>query len=328
MKCIVTGVAGFIGSSIAEKLLQEGHEVIGIDMYNDFYPRIFKESNIQVLKEYSRFHLVEADLNTCVLDDLLYGSDWIFHLAAQAGVRKSWGQDFQSYLTNNVAVTQRLLEAALHIPSLKRFVYASSSSVYGNTATLPIAETAPTHPLSPYGVTKLAAEHLCSLYWHVHRVPTVSLRYFTVYGPRQRPDMGLFRMSMALLYDQPLSIYGDGLQTRDFTYIDDIVAANILAATTPNIEGNVLNIGSGFPVTLREAIEVIERQFNKKALLHYYPQAPGDMRDTSADISLASRLLGYHPGTSLEDGIAAECDFIYHIMKIKKLHNRVFEYIR
>jgi len=239
MRCLVTGVAGFIGSHLAERLLADGHEVVGVDSFTDYYPRAFKEANLQGLRDAPGFELLTSDLTILPLDAVLDGVDWIFHQAAQAGVRASWGQQFDIYTSCNITATQRLLEAAVHARNLKRFVYASSSSVYGDAETLPVTVQALTRPVSPYGVSKLAAEHLCTLYWKSYRVPTVSLRYFTVYGPRQRPDMAFHKFGRALLTNAPMDIYGDAGQTRDFTYVSDIVEANIRAAQAESVTGLV-----------------------------------------------------------------------------------------
>ena len=228
MKALVTGVAGFIGSTLATALTDRGADVVGADCFTDYYARSIKEQNLAVLRTRPAFRLVEAALQTVDLDDLLDGVTHVFHLAAQAGVRGSWGDQFRTYTTNNVDATQRLLEAVKDRP-IERLVYASSSSVYGDVAAIPMREDAYLQPVSPYGVTKLAAEHLCHLYYLNYGVPTVSLRYFTVYGPRQRPDMGFHRFIRADLTGAPISLFGDGEQTRDFTFVADIVAATMAA---------------------------------------------------------------------------------------------------
>ena len=255
MRCLVTGVGGFVGSHLAERLLADGHEVCGVDAFIDYYPRSIKESNVAELHSQKKFTFIEDDLLFMNLQKLLEGVDVIFHQAAQAGVRASWGSEFKRYTDCNILATQRLLEAAMDVKTLQRFVYASSSSVYGNTNVLPIKETVTPQPVSPYGVTKLAAEHLCVLYHRNFGVPTVSLRYFTVYGPRQRPDMAFNRFCHAILRHQPIHIFGDGTQTRDFTYISDIVEANILAATRHDAVGEVMNIAGGSRVTMLDVVE-------------------------------------------------------------------------
>jgi nucleoside-diphosphate-sugar epimerase len=310
MKCLVTGAAGFVGSHLAERLLADGHEVLGVDVFTDYYPRDFKERNLRALKGKGCFTFLEADLNDVDLAALLAEIDWVFHQAGQAGVRASWGRDFAIYTACNITATQHLLEAATQAPHLKRLVYASSSSIYGNARALPVTEQTLPQPVSPYGVTKLAAEHLCNLYWHNYRVPTVSLRYFTVYGPRQRPDMAFHRFLKAILLDLEFTLFDDGYQTRDFTYVADIVEANIQAAQAPEAAGEVFNIAGGSRVTVREVIAQMEELLGKKAKIHYEPPAKGDVRDTFADTSHAQKLLGYRPHVSLREGLAAEVAFL------------------
>ncbi|WIG60870.1 MAG: UDP-glucose 4-epimerase [Ktedonobacterales bacterium] len=310
MRCLVTGVAGFVGSHLAERLIADGHDVLGVDCFLDYYPRALKEANIAALRRSPRFQFIEADLNANPLDELLYDMEWVFHQAAQAGVRASWGTSFDIYTASNISATQRLLEAALTAPKLARIVYASSSSVYGNADVLPVTEQTLTRPVSPYGVSKLAGEHLCALYWQSYRVPTVALRYFTVYGPRQRPDMAFHRFGKAILTGEPITVYGDAAQTRDFTYISDVVEANIRAAQTPDVEGMVFNIAGGSRVVLREVIETLATLAGREAQIDYQETARGDVRDTSADIALAQRLLGYAPQVALRDGLEQELRYL------------------
>jgi nucleoside-diphosphate-sugar epimerase len=310
MKCFVTGVAGFVGSHLAERLVREGHDVIGVDAFTDYYARQLKEYNLQRLLGKPGFTFLEADLNRLDLGALLEEVDWVFHQAGQAGVRASWGREFALYTACNIAATQHLLEAATHAPRLKRLVYASSSSVYGNAPTLPVTEETLPQPVSPYGVTKLAAEHMCRLYWHNYRVPTVALRYFTVYGPRQRPDMAFHKFLKAMLLDQEITVYDDGYQTRDFTYVADIVEANIQAAEAPEASGQVFNIAGGSRVPLREVIASMEELLGKPARIHYIPPALGDVRDTCADTSAAQRILGYAPRVPLREGLAVEIAYL------------------
>ncbi len=244
-RVLITGVAGFVGSTLAAKLSEDPSvEVVGIDSFTDYYPRAIKSDNVADLRD-GRVELVEEDLATADLDALLDDVDTVFHQAGQPGVRMSWGRDFGIYLRQNVAATQVLLEAAQRSSSLERLVYASSSSIYGNAETYPTRETDRPQPVSPYGVTKLAAEHLCSLYASNFGVPTVSLRYFTVYGPGQRTDMAFTRFVRAAVLDEEITIFGDGEQVRDFTFIDDIVAANVLAAATDVPAGSVFNVAGG-----------------------------------------------------------------------------------
>ena len=319
MRCLITGVAGFVGSHLAERLLADGHDVWGIDSFNDYYSRSLKERNLTIVRSYERFHLIEGDLLTLDLPRLLEGMDWIFHQAAQAGVRASWGQEFERYVNCNVLATQKLLEAARHATGLqRRFVYASSSSVYGNTTVLPISEALTPHPLSPYGVTKLAAENLCSLYHQNFGLSTVSLRYFSVYGPRQRPDMAFHRFCKAILDHQPNFIYGDGSQTRDFTYISDVVEANIRAATSDDAVGKVINIAGGSHVTLHQVLQMLQDISRSTVNVVFKAKQYGDVDHTYADTSRAQQILGYRPQVSLREGLAqefADIAFLYEHAK-------------
>lgn len=312
MKALVTGAAGFIGSTLATTLTDRGTDVVGIDCFTDYYGREIKEGNIADLRTRPTFRFVEARLQDADLDSLLDGVTHVFHLAAQAGVRKSWGSDFLTYTTHNVEATQRLLEALKGRP-LERLVYASSSSVYGDVAAIPFRETAYLQPVSPYGVTKLAAEHLCHLYFVNHGVPTVSLRYFTVYGPRQRPDMGFHRFIRAALLGEPITLYGDGEQSRDFTFVADIVRATIAAAErgTP---GAIYNIGGGSRVTINEVLAMIAEITGRPLDIRRLPAEKGDMRDTFADSSRAQTDLGFSPSHSLRDGLEAECAWLARLL--------------
>ena len=303
MRALVTGGAGFIGSHLSERLLAEGAAVVAIDSFTDYYPRALKERNLATLRDKAGYRFIEGDINQLDLRDHLAGVSHVFHLAAQAGVRKSWGRDFQTYTTLNIDATQRLLEASVGLP-IERLVYASSSSVYGDEVPMPMREDAVVHPVSPYGVTKLAAEHLCHLYHVNHAVPAVSLRYFTVYGPRQRPDMGFHRFFTAILDDRPLVQYGDGLQTRDFTFIADIVTATFLAAVR-GVPGRVYNIGGGSRVSLRDVFDMIARVSGRRLQIEQQPPQKGDMRDTYADTSRARADLGFRPSVDLEAGLRA-----------------------
>jgi UDP-glucose 4-epimerase len=308
MRALITGAAGFIGSHLAATLLDRGEEVTGIDCFTDYYPRSTKESNVRLLAGRPGFRFVEAALQSADLSALLEGRTHVFHLAAQAGVRKSWGRDFQTYTTNNVEATQRLLESCVGLP-LERLVYASSSSVYGDNVSIPMKEDALPQPVSPYGVTKLAAEQLCYLYFVNYGVPAVSLRYFTVYGPRQRPDMGFHRFLKAALASEPISLYGDGEQTRDFTFVADAVAATIAAAER-GVPGRVYNIGGGSRVSINDVLAIVQRCAGRPLQIRREPAQKGDMRDTYADTTAARRDLGFDPKTALEDGIAAECRWL------------------
>lgn len=306
MKVVVTGAAGFIGSHLVEGLLADGHEVTGIDAFLDYYPRAVKESNVQAARNGggSRFRLVEGALQSLDLAPLLEGAGQVYHLAAQAGVRASWGREFERYTEANVLGTQRLLEAAV-TAGVPRMVYASSSSVYGDSEALPLREDSPCRPVSPYGVTKLAAEHLCHLYARNMGLPVVSLRYFTVYGPRQRPDMAFHRFLKACRDGVPLTVYGDGRQTRDFTYIDDIMAATRAAAETGRA-GTAYNVGGGERVALNDVLDLIGQVTGRKVEARREAAQKGDMRDTFADTEAARRDLGFRPTVALREGLAQE----------------------
>ncbi len=309
MRCLVTGVAGFVGSHLAERLLAEGHEVCGIDAFIDYYPRPIKERNLQELRLWKDFTFIEGDLRDIHLLPLLDGVDWVFHQAAQAGVRTSWGSEFSRYVDCNVLSTQQLLEAALHTKGIQRFVYASSSSVYGDTTVLPVTEAVTPQPVSPYGVTKLAAEHLCTLYYRNFGVPAVSLRYFTVYGPRQRPDMAFHRFCKAIIDHQPIPIYDDGEQTRDFTYISDVVEANIRAATADAAVGQVMNIAGGSRVNMHHVIQLLQEISGSSISVTFERKQHGDVRHTFADTQHAEEVMGYHPLVSLRDGLMREFEY-------------------
>ena len=304
MKALVTGVAGFIGSTLAERLCGQGADVIGLDCFTDYYARSIKERNLVALRSQPRFRLVESSIQQADLRTLLADRTHVFHLAAQAGVRKSWGTDFAVYTVNNIEATQMLLEACTKQP-LKRIVYASSSSVYGDNVPLPMREDALPQPVSPYGVTKLAAEQLCFLYHVNYGLPAVSLRYFTVYGPRQRPDMGFHRFLRATMRGEPITVYGDGEQTRDFTFVADAVSATVAAATR-GVPGRVYNVGGGSRVTVNEVLDIIGRVSGRRPLITSDPAQKGDMRHTYADTSLARADLGFNPTVALEEGLAAE----------------------
>jgi len=307
MTKLVTGAAGFIGSTIAQRLLKQGEEIIGVDCFIDYYPRSIKEKNLRPLKDFSSFTFLEQNIIDLDLNKTLEGVDGIYHQAAQAGVRASWGRDFEIYTTNNILATQKLLEAIKGRDI--RLVYASSSSVYGETRKIPMQEQDLPAPVSPYGVSKLAAEHLCRLYWKNFRVETVSLRYFTVYGPRQRPDMAFHRFLKAILTDGEIEIYGDGEQTRDFTYIDDAVRANLLAMEkgTP---GGVYNIGGGSRISVNKVIEKMERILGKKARVKRGERQKGDVTHTYADTTRAREELGFIPEADMEESLSGEARWI------------------
>lgn len=308
MSVLVTGAAGFIGSTLADALTRRGDAVVGLDCFTDYYARSIKEANLAPLLTRPNFRFVEAPLQTVAMDPLLNGVTHVYHLAAQAGVRKSWGTDFLTYTSHNVDATQRLLEA-VKTRNLTRFVYASSSSVYGDHVPIPMREEAMVQPLSPYGVTKLAAEHLCLLYTANYGVPTVSLRFFTVYGPKQRPDMGFHRFITAALAGAPITLYGDGEQTRDFTFVDDIVRA-LMAAGDRGPAGGVYNIGGGSRVSINDVLAQIAEIAGHPLDIRREPAQKGDMRDTFADTSRARADLGFAPETRLADGLRAEYEWL------------------
>jgi nucleoside-diphosphate-sugar epimerase len=308
MRVLVTGAAGFIGSHLTRRLLAEGCRVTGVDCFADYYPRWMKERAIAPLLRSRRFALIEGDLNDLPLADILARHDAVYHLAAQAGVRASWGHSFEIYLRNNIQATQALLEAAKDLP-LKKLVYASSSSVYGLTPDVPMAETSPVLPISPYGVSKLAAEQLCFLYHKCYGTPTVALRFFTVYGPGQRPDMAFHKFFKAALEGEPIALYGDGRQTRDFTYVDDIVEANV-AALTRGRDGQVYNVGGGHRETLRDLFPVFEEICGRPIRVERAGAQKGDARHTAARLNKARRDLGFRPRTSLREGLEREWDWI------------------
>jgi len=309
----VTGAAGFIGSTLAERLLADGAEVVGIDCFTDYYPRAIKERNLAPLRGRPGFSFMESTIQAADLRALLGDRTHVFHLAAQAGVRKSWGRDFAVYTVNNIEATQVLLEAACKAPVLERFVYASSSSVYGDSVPIPMREDARPQPVSPYGVSKLAAEQLCYLYYANHRVPAVSLRYFTVYGPRQRPDMGFHRFLSATMRGEPIAVYGDGEQTRDFTFVHDAVEATV-GAGVRGVPGRVYNIGGGSRVSINEVLKMIGGVVGRTPLLAADPAQKGDMRHTFADTWLARMDLGFEPKVGLEQGLTAEYKWLKEIL--------------
>ncbi len=304
MKVVVTGAAGFIGSQLVERLLAEGCQVVGIDAFVDYYPRNVKEQNIARARDHAAYRFVEGHLQELDLSGTLEGAQQVYHLAAQAGVRASWGRDFSVYTDHNILATQRLLEAAV-TAKVGRLVYASSSSVYGDSAALPLHEDSLCRPVSPYGVTKLAAEHLVHLYHRNHGLPVVSLRYFTVYGPRQRPDMAFHRFFKAARDRTPIRVFGDGLQTRDFTFVDDIVSATWSAADKGAL-GHVYNVGGGERIALNDVLKLIEEITGGRLEVVRDEAQRGDMRDTLADTAAARRDLGFRSTVGLRRGLERE----------------------
>lgn len=309
---MVTGAAGFIGSHLCEYLIKQGCHVVGVDSFVDNYPRAIKESNLAGLRPRKRFQFVEQSLLEADLPALLNGVDMVFHQSALPGVRTSWGRNFSVYTDNNILATQVLLEACKERPP-RKFVFASSSSVYGETKDLPMAETSLPAPVSPYGVSKLAGEHLCLLYHRNFGIPVVALRYFTVYGPRQRPDMAFHRFFRWALKGEPLQLYGDGEQSRDFTHVDDIVFANWLAAEKSD-PGEVFNVGGGSRITINSVIEMIKSLAGREPDIHYMDKQKGDVRHTSADMSKVKQKLGYEPQVGIEDGLQTEFEWVQWLL--------------
>jgi UDP-glucose 4-epimerase len=301
-RALLTGAAGFIGSHLAVRLLDDGVAVTAVDSFSSHYQRALKELNVAELREHRDFSLVENDLVEAPLSELLDGVDVVFHLAARPGVRDSWA-DFSDYLHNNVAATKALLDACAGRPL--RLVYASSSSVYGNSANLPVPEDASREPISPYGATKVMTEVMVNAYAAAHGLEAIGLRYFTVYGPRQRPDMGLARFIEAAVSGRALSIYGDGRQLRDFTYVGDAVAATVAAARVGE-PGAIYNVASSNPLELLAVLGELSDVIGQELELAHEGAKLGDVRDTWADTSRAVAELGYKPATSLRDGLAAQ----------------------
>ncbi len=304
---LVTGCAGFIGSTLTEELLSQGYHVIGVDALTENYEAWVKEKNMSNVVNHPLFQYIESDLRLLNLSELLQNVDVVFHQAAMPGVRSSWGADFQQYVNHNVSVTQKLLEAVKE-SRVQKIIYASSSSIYGSMVG-PTKETQTPAPYSPYGVTKLAAEHLCQLYFHNYRVPVVSLRYFTVYGPRQRPDMAFHRFIHNMLTDKPITVYGDGQQTRDYTYIRDAVQANLLAMEKGR-PGQVYNIGGSSRTSLNQVIEWLGEIMNKRPQVINAAKQPGDPQHTWANIDKAGQELGYNPAFPLKLGLHKQVEYI------------------
>lgn len=309
MRALVTGCAGFIGSHLAESLLTDGYSVVGVDCFNDNYGRADKRQNLHHALEWSEFDFVPLDLARGDLFELVDEVDVVFHLAAEPGVRSSWGSRFANYERNNITATQHLLEAAKDQPQ-KPFIYASSSSIYGQAESLPTSEDTIPRPYSPYGVTKLAAEHLCQLYHGNYEVNTVCLRYFTVYGPRQRPDMAFSRFCRAALDGTPLTVFGDGEQSRDFTFVKDIVrATRAAAAAAAETAGNVYNLGGGTRVTVNQALELINQFHDAPIEVKRLPTERGDVRETGADTTRARQDLAFEPQTPFAEGLREEFEW-------------------
>jgi nucleoside-diphosphate-sugar epimerase len=304
MQCVVTGAAGFIGSHLCERLLADGHAVVGVDCFTDYYPRPVKERNLAALQAHPRFSFHEVDLSGGVAPAVVAGAEWVFHLAAMAGLTRSW-TDFDLYARHNLTGTHRLLEALKGSPTLKRLVYASTSSVYGRYASGD--EALPTRPSSPYGITKLAGEQLCRVYHEEFGLPAVVLRYFSVYGPRQRPEMGYHLFINAILTGKPIRLTGDGLQVRGNTYIADCVEATVRA--TGAMPGEVFNLGGGELVTVLEVFRRLERIIGKPVIIERHPARQGDQLATGADVTKLYRHLGWKPTTPLDEGLARQVEW-------------------
>lgn len=310
-RVLVTGIAGFIGSTLAEHLTAvfPAVEVIGIDRFTDYYPRSFKEANLTGLRT-AGVQIVEGDLVTTDLDMLLDGVDVVFHQAGQPGVRPSWGTTFDAYTHDNIVASQRLLEAARRSSSLARLVYASSSSIYGDADRYPTDEKDTPHPLSPYGVTKLAAEHLMGLYAANFGVPTVSLRYFTVYGPKQRPDMAFTRFIARALTGRAIELYGTGAQVRDFTFVEDVVRANVAAAWAEVPNGAVYNISGGSSASVNDVIATLEGIVGHPVTVERLEKSAGDVFRTGGSSASARQALGWEPRVSLDVGLRRQTEWL------------------
>jgi UDP-glucuronate 4-epimerase len=306
MTALVTGVAGFIGSHLAESLLADGVRVRGIDRFSNYYDPSLKRDNLESLSGRDGFELVDGDLNSLAAGELLDGVDVIYHLAGQPGVRVSWGTEFEIYTRDNILSTQRLLEACRD-RAIQRFVLASSSSIYGDAESFPTNEDARPAPVSPYGLTKLAAEHLCRLYHRGFGIPTVALRYFTIFGPRQRPDMAFTRFIDAALTGGTIEIFGDGLQERDFTYVGDAVAAT-MAAGSRGEPGTVYNVAGGNHATVVQVLEILGELLGEAPAIKHEAPVIGDARKTGADTTRAREQLGYEPRTSLHEGLGLQVE--------------------
>ncbi|NJK35176.1 MAG: NAD-dependent epimerase/dehydratase family protein [Oscillatoriales cyanobacterium SM2_2_1] len=299
MKAVVTGCAGFIGSHLCDRLLAMGMEVVGID-------RCDRPWNLALALPSPRFHLVSQDLSTVDWNSVLHHCRFIFHLAAVAGVRSSWGQPFGHYCQTNIHLTQVLLDAALHCPTLERLVFASSSSVYGLVAAMPTPETTPPQPISPYAVTKYAAEQLVNLYHQNYGLPTVTLRFFTTYGPRQRSQMAFAKTIQAIAQGTPVDIYGDGQQRKDFVYVTDVVQSMVLAIHCPNLSGELINVGSGTTTAVQGVFALIADLMQKSWRYVYHPMPFGDGSPSWADLTKAQKVLGYAPQVDLKTGLLSQ----------------------
>jgi len=307
-KCLVTGCAGFIGSHLCELLLRNNCEVTGIDCFTDYYSPARKEQNLKNFISNKRFKLFRREMSTDKLTDAVQDTDYVFHLAAQPGVRSGWGDDFEVYVRRNIIATHNLLETIKEDNTrVKKVILASSSSIYGDNP-VPMREEQLPKPVSPYGITKVACENLGHLYFKQFGLPVVTLRYFTVYGPGQRPDMAFYKFIDKLLKGKPIVVYGDGSQKRDFTYIDDVVESTLKAAEK-GIPGDIYNIGGATEITIRDAVSLLEGIAGRKVRIEFCPSQPGEMRETLADNKRARDILGFTPGTDLRTGLKKELEW-------------------
>ncbi|MEJ8544811.1 NAD-dependent epimerase/dehydratase family protein [Brevibacillus borstelensis] len=313
-KALITGCAGFIGSHLTQRLLQEGHQVVGVDGFIDNYDVACKLRNLSLIGQHSLFAFHSALLSEKRWEEWLDGVDLVFHLAALPGVRTSWGKAFSDYLAHNVLATQELLDACTRLKTAPKVIISSSSSVYGTMREGMTDEQSPIQPISPYGVTKAAMEQICRVYVEAYSLPVVLLRYFTVYGPRQRPDMAFHRFFKQMLHGEPITVYGDGLQSRDFTFVADAVEANLLAAKHAG-PGDVYNIGGDREIKLMEVLELMGKLTKRAPAVVHLPAIAGDSLRTSADIRLAQAKLGYRPQVKLEEGLRLQLEDICAQMK-------------
>jgi nucleoside-diphosphate-sugar epimerase len=302
MRYVVTGSAGFIGRHVCAELLEQGHDVVGVDAFTDYYDPSLKRARARWLATHSGYHGLDADLVLADLDELLDDADAVIHLAGQPGVRLSWAEHFHVYVERNITASQRVLEAARRT-AVPRLVLASSSSVYGNASEYPTSEAALTRPFSPYGVTKLAMEQLAGAYVANWGVPVVALRYFTVYGPGQRPDMAMHTFIRRTAAGLPVTVFGDGEQVRDFTYASDAAAATVAAATADLPAGTVLNVSGGSSSTVNDVLQLVAKSVGREVAVRREPEQPGDVRATGGAIDRARTLLHWEPAVPLEEGI-------------------------
>ena len=306
---IVTGAAGFIGSHLAEKLLEKKFRVIGIDCFTDYYSQDIKRNNLNECLKNENFILLEEDLMHMDLIPIFNKSQILFHEAAQPGVRESWGKEFDTYVKDNILVTQRILECAKKTKSFEKIILASSSSIYGDQEGKMSEEKTIPKPISPYGATKLASENLGYLYAKNYNLPVISLRYFTVYGPRQRPDMAFTKFIKAILKQEKINVYGDGNQTRDFTYIDDVVDANI-SCINVDITGEVINVGGGHIISINDVIKTIQKISEFEFKVTYIEKQRGDVEHTEAETSKVKKLLNFYPKVPIDTGLRKQIDYL------------------